>query len=90
MQQHELKLTGSHVWSSALSQNTFDAASAGAGRLLRHLHAQGVPFCLATSSHQRHYQLKTTQHRQLFSLFQHCITGAASLPQSCDQTHPPR
>lgn len=47
----------------------------GAERLLRHLHAQGVPFCLATSSHQRHFQLKTTQHRQLFSLFQHCITG---------------
>jgi hypothetical protein len=50
--------------------------AAGAERLLRHLHDQGVPFCLATSSHQRHYELKTTQHTELFSLFRHRITGA--------------
>jgi hypothetical protein len=54
--------------------------AAGAERLLRHLHAQGVPFCLATSSHQRHYELKTTQHTELFSLFRHRITGAVIRP----------
>ena len=46
-----------------------------AERLLRHLHASGVPFCLATSSHLRHYSLKTTLHGELFSLFDHRITG---------------
>ena len=50
--------------------------AAGAERLLQHLHDQGVPFCLATSSHQRHYELKTMQHTELFSLFRHRITGA--------------
>eukprot|EP00887_Chlorella_sp_A99_P005177 scaffold1.g5177.t1 len=47
----------------------------GAERLLRHLRAHGVPFCLATSSHARHYELKTTSHRDLFALFDHCTTG---------------
>lgn len=46
-----------------------------AERLLRHLAAHGVPMCLATSSHLRHYTLKTTLHTDLFSLFNHRITG---------------
>ncbi|PSC74063.1 (DL)-glycerol-3-phosphatase 2 [Micractinium conductrix] len=47
----------------------------GAERLLRHLAACGVPIALATSSHLRHYTLKTTQHGELFSLFNHRVTG---------------
>lgn len=47
----------------------------GAERLLRHLAASGVPICLATSSHLRHYTLKTTQHQELFTLFNHRVTG---------------
>lgn len=47
----------------------------GAERLLRHLHLHGVPISLATSSHRRHFDLKTMQHRQLFSLFDHITTG---------------
>lgn len=46
-----------------------------AERLLRHLAAHGVPICLATSSHLRHYTLKTTNHGELFSLFNHRVTG---------------
>ncbi len=44
-------------------------------RLLRHLHAHGIPVCLATSSHLRHYSLKTTLHGDLFALFNHRVTG---------------
>ena len=48
---------------------------ASAERLLRHLHTQGIPFCLATSSHLAHYSLKTTLHTDLFALFNHRVTG---------------
>ncbi len=50
-----------------------------AERLLRHLHDCGVPFCLATSSHLRHYGLKTTLHQDLFQLFDHRVTGMCRL-----------
>lgn len=48
---------------------------AGAERLLRHLRAHGVPFCLATSSHARHYELKTTSHR--------CARACLACPVPC-------
>lgn len=38
----------------------------GAERLLLRLHAGGVPMALATSSHRRHYEIKTSRHRALF------------------------
>lgn len=47
----------------------------GAHRLIRHLHAHRVPIAVATSSHHRHFELKTSQHQELFSLFDHIITG---------------
>ena len=52
-------------------------------RLLRHLHAHGIPFCLATSSHLRHYNLKTTLHGDLFALFNHRVTGARQPGSAC-------
>ncbi len=48
---------------------------AGAEALVRHLVRHGVPVALATSSHRRHYDLKTQQHRELFSLFSPTVTG---------------
>jgi len=30
---------------------------------------------VATSSHSRHFDLKTQKHRELFALFDHIITG---------------
>ena len=54
----------------------FSLGLAGAERLLRHLHAHGVPFALATSSHQRHFAVKTQRHTELFALFRHRVTGA--------------
>lgn len=48
----------------------------GVERLIKHLHANGVPMAVATSSHQRGFLLKTSKHRELFGLFgQHIITG---------------
>ncbi|XP_043063908.1 probable pseudouridine-5'-phosphatase isoform X2 [Drosophila ficusphila] len=48
----------------------------GAERLLRHLHANKVPFCLATSSGADMVELKTNKHRELFNLFNHKVCGS--------------
>ncbi|CAL5385339.1 unnamed protein product [Camellia sinensis] len=47
----------------------------GASRLIRHLHANGIPICLATGSHRRHFELKTQRHGELFSLMHHVVLG---------------
>ncbi|XP_010093857.2 (DL)-glycerol-3-phosphatase 2 [Morus notabilis] len=47
----------------------------GASRLIKHLHAKGVPICLATGSHKRHFELKTQRHGELFSLMHHVVLG---------------
>lgn len=47
----------------------------GASRLIKHLHAKGVPICVATGSHKRHFELKTQRHGELFSLMHHVVLG---------------
>ncbi len=48
----------------------------GVERLLLHLHSRGVPMAVATSSHRRHFDMKTTRHRDLFAkVFRHIVTG---------------
>ncbi|KAG0565347.1 hypothetical protein KC19_8G184100 [Ceratodon purpureus] len=47
----------------------------GAERLIRHLHAKNIPMAIATSSHRRHFELKSTKHGPLFSLMHHVVTG---------------
>merc|ERR1712139_137014 len=47
----------------------------GVERLVRHLHHHGIPMAVATSSHRRHFDLKTTLHRELFGLMHHIVTG---------------
>ncbi|EDW64906.2 probable pseudouridine-5'-phosphatase isoform X1 [Drosophila virilis] len=49
----------------------------GAERLLRHLHANKVPFALATSSGAEMVELKSTHHRELFDLFHHRVCGSS-------------
>ncbi|XP_017024165.1 probable pseudouridine-5'-phosphatase isoform X1 [Drosophila kikkawai] len=49
----------------------------GAERLLRHLHATKTPFALATSSGLHMMELKTTDHRELFGLFNHKVCGSS-------------
>ncbi|KAI9126125.1 hypothetical protein K1719_003543 [Acacia pycnantha] len=47
----------------------------GASRLIRHLHAKGVPIGLATGTHRRHFELKTQRHGEVFSLMHHIVLG---------------
>ncbi|KAJ4754954.1 glycerol-3-phosphatase 1 [Rhynchospora pubera] len=47
----------------------------GVERLVNHLHAKGIPMCVATGSHQRHFSLKTQNHGKLFSLMHHVVKG---------------
>ncbi|KAJ0746378.1 putative glycerol-1-phosphatase [Helianthus annuus] len=47
----------------------------GASRLVKHLHASGVPICVATGTHKRHFALKTQRHGEIFSLMHHIVMG---------------
>ncbi|KAJ3698446.1 hypothetical protein LUZ61_002151 [Rhynchospora tenuis] len=47
----------------------------GVERLVNHLHAKGIPMCVATGSHQRHFSLKTQNHGKLFALMHHVVKG---------------
>ena len=51
------------------------SALPGAERLVRHLHHHGVPIALATSSNRDLYEIKSSQHRSWFSLFNTVVTG---------------
>ncbi|CAO2822995.1 unnamed protein product [Amaranthus hypochondriacus] len=47
----------------------------GASNLIKHLHAHGLPICVATGSHKRHFELKTQRHGELFALMHHIVLG---------------
>ncbi|KAG0463155.1 hypothetical protein HPP92_021631 [Vanilla planifolia] len=47
----------------------------GVKRLVNHLHANGVPMCVATGSHKRHFNLKTQRHFEIFSMMHHVVMG---------------
>ncbi|XP_074269209.1 (DL)-glycerol-3-phosphatase 2 [Silene latifolia] len=61
----------------AMLQNLFPTSELmpGASRLIKHLHAHGVPICIATGSHKRHFLLKTQNHTELISLMNHVVLG---------------
>jgi HAD superfamily hydrolase (TIGR01509 family) len=44
----------------------------GALRLTRHLHARGIPQGVASSSDRRLFEMKTSRHREWFSIFE-CV-----------------
>lgn len=48
----------------------------GAEKLVRHLHAKGVPIAVATSSKGFTFKLKTSHHPELFSLFEHVLIAS--------------
>eukprot|EP00937_MAST-01D_sp_MAST-1D-sp2_P006514 g6514.t1 len=47
----------------------------GVERLVRHLKAHKYPIAVATSSHRSAFELKTSRHKELFSLFDVIVTG---------------
>ncbi len=47
----------------------------GAERLTAHLQHQGVPMAIATSSHQRNFDLKTLHHQDWLKLFRLIVRG---------------
>lgn len=44
--------------------------------MVRHLHSNNIPICLATSSGAEHVKIKTQNHQELFSLFHHKVMGS--------------
>ncbi|XP_021102064.1 pseudouridine-5'-phosphatase isoform X5 [Heterocephalus glaber] len=47
----------------------------GVERLIRHLRQHRVPCAVATSSGSASFEMKTSQHRELFGLFSHVVLG---------------
>ncbi|KAK9104883.1 hypothetical protein Scep_021727 [Stephania cephalantha] len=47
----------------------------GVSRLIDHLHSHGIPICVATGSHKRHFELKTQNHGDIFSMMHHIVLG---------------
>ncbi|KAL1477613.1 hypothetical protein MTO96_017115, partial [Rhipicephalus appendiculatus] len=50
-----------------------DGLLLGAERLVRHLHAHGIPIAIATSSKPASFVLKMARHRELLALFHHVV-----------------
>ncbi|KAL5717666.1 pseudouridine 5'-phosphatase [Ranunculus cassubicifolius] len=47
----------------------------GVSRLITHLHTKGIPICVATGSHKRHFELKTQNHGETFAMMHHIVMG---------------
>ncbi|KAJ3693393.1 hypothetical protein LUZ60_008873 [Juncus effusus] len=47
----------------------------GVERFVNHLHANGVPMCVATGSHKRHFLLKTQNHGKIIEKMHHVVMG---------------
>jgi pseudouridine 5'-phosphatase len=47
----------------------------GAERLIKHLHDNNVPICVATSSGDESVAIKTKKHQEVFKLFHHITKG---------------
>lgn len=75
----ELPITGEEYLEqrNALTYQLFPHAKSmpGAVRLTQHLHQHKIPQAVATSSSTEAFQLKTSNHRQWFAIFENIIVG---------------
>jgi len=62
-----------------IQETTFPACQLlpGAERLVRHLASSGVGIAVATSSPDKTFRMKTSNHRALFNLFHHVVCGTS-------------
>lgn len=49
----------------------------GAEKLIRHLHASGIPIAVGTSSGQDSVKVKTSYHFEVFEMFHHIVMGSS-------------
>lgn len=62
----------------ALSQERLPSADflPGAERLVRHLHANNIPICVASGSCKESVEVKVLRHLDVFGLFNHMVNGS--------------
>ncbi|XP_054930955.1 pseudouridine-5'-phosphatase-like [Dermacentor andersoni] len=73
-----------------MSQEVYHSAQLmpGAERLLRHLHAHGIPMAVATSSTPASFALKMTQHKDIVALFHHVVCSGGDPRVKHGKPHP--
>ncbi|MCL4124104.1 UNVERIFIED_CONTAM: hypothetical protein GTU68_015220, partial [Idotea baltica] len=49
----------------------------GAEKLVRHLHSKKIPIAIASGGAKDNFELKTTNHKELFSLFNHSVLASS-------------
>ncbi|XP_019707881.1 (DL)-glycerol-3-phosphatase 2 isoform X2 [Elaeis guineensis] len=47
----------------------------GVKRLVGHLHANGIPMCVATGTHKHNFEVLTQNHGETFAMMHHVVTG---------------
>ncbi|KAL1466876.1 hypothetical protein MTO96_042450 [Rhipicephalus appendiculatus] len=60
----------------------------GAERLVRHLHAHGIPMAIATGSAPPLFDLKMTHHREVLALFHHVVCAGENPEVKHGKPHP--
>lgn len=48
----------------------------GAEKLIKHLKSHNIPIAVATSSASQSVEVKTTNHKELFEIFDHIVMGS--------------